>query len=77
MIFWYFWVSLAGAFAVMSILSLRLRRKMPSQIAAANATGDSSGPDMRTLAPVFNEMLVLEFLAFVLTSIAALISALS
>jgi len=59
----------------MAILSFRLRRNVPKILAESEKKQWVAGPKPSDLNPIFNEMLALEVLAFILTCVAALISA--
>jgi len=70
----FFWLFLAVAFFAMAWRTYKLRQGVvPKAIEEAQKGAYFAGDDVTKLKPVFDHMLLIESVAFVLTGIAALV----
>lgn len=69
----FFWLFLAVAFFAMAWRTYKLRQGVPKAIKKAKERAYFGGDDVAKLKPVFDHMLLIESVAFVLTGIAALV----
>ena len=72
-----FWCFLSTGFLAMAILSLQFKKTLSQQLERAALAAAFQGPDVKELRPIFNRLLRAETIAFILTAIAALVTAIS
>jgi hypothetical protein len=61
----------------MSIYSYKVKREMPRLFEEAHRAAYFAGDDVTKVAPILDHLLTLEILAFLLTSISAIVEALT
>jgi hypothetical protein len=70
----FFWLFLAIAFFAMAWYTYKMRQVIvPKKITEAKAGACFAGDDVAKLKPIFDDMLKIEALAFLLTAIAAFV----
>lgn len=64
-------------FLVLAVFNYRFRKTIPKQIERAKKAAAFQSEDVGQLRPIFDHFLWVEIVAFILTAVAALVSAFS
>jgi hypothetical protein len=71
----FFWVWLAVAFGALAIYTYRVKHVMlPKWFEESHHREAFSGVDIEKIRPLFNHMLTIEIIAFILSAVAALVT---
>jgi hypothetical protein len=74
----FFWLSLGFAFLVMAYQTWKVRQNLvPKSIEEARAGAYFAGDDVTKLKPIYDHMLRIEILAFILSALAAFVTVLT
>ena len=74
----FFWFFLAVSFLAMAICTYRIKRTlMPKWFKEAHEREAFQGVDIEKIRPLFNHMLAIETVAFILTAVSAIVEFLS